>query len=288
MPSHVAGSAASAGKSASRNASPAARLRSIHRFSKPSRSSRSSTVPAPSNMLKPSSPTTHETGLTASPSGCNVSNAASVAPRLTRPDTRESGSAVSGPRGAPSGNLAYAATAATAAAAAADFAASLPPALRLVGLARDSRGLPRGGAAAAGDAASAAVRAALGWTSSSSAMSGERSAVPLTFLFAMRVPNWMARFCSEAQRERPIERARRRSTSLSPTPGGRRGSQRKWRGVAASVATTSSSRNGYRASRPWSLTTRSSRPKLRFHSRARSAASSAPKPAQPPRLKAVR
>ena len=122
----------------------------------------------------------------------------------------------------------------------------------------------------------------------------------------------VARFCSEAQRERPIERARRRSTSLSPTPGGRRGSQRRWRGVAASVATTSSSRNGYRAylahamspsrdalhahpsshecraSRPWSLTTRSSRPKLRFHSRARSAASSAPKPAQPPRLKAVR
>ena len=54
-------------------------------------------------------------------------------------------------------------------------------------------------------------------------------------------------------------------------------------GMASSEATTASSKNGYRASRPWSEMQRSSRPWLRSHRRARSTFSSACNPDQPPR-----
>jgi hypothetical protein len=56
-------------------------------------------------------------------------------------------------------------------------------------------------------------------------------------------------------------------------------------GMARSEATTASSKNGYRASRPWSEMQRSSRPWLRNHRRARSTFSSACNPDHPPRLR---
>jgi hypothetical protein len=63
-------------------------------------------------------------------------------------------------------------------------------------------------------------------------------------LFAMRVPNCMARFCSVAAFTRPSRAAASRSSRLSPhAPAGRLKSQMNSEGKCLSSATTRSSKN---------------------------------------------
>eukprot|EP00962_Isochrysis_galbana_P041058 scaffold14980_cov83-Isochrysis_galbana.AAC.1 len=119
-------------------------------------------------------------------------------------------------------------------------------------------------------------------------MSPRTRAPPNTPRLAMRVPNWMALFCSRVLRVRPSMRPASRRMSLSPPPSPRARSQISGSGNSARYRMTASSKYGWRASLPQSDRTRSSLPRLRSHNRSRSTSRAALRPAQPPRAKVVR
>mmetsp|Transcript_11209 Transcript_11209/g.34316 ORF Transcript_11209/g.34316 Transcript_11209/m.34316 type:complete len:292 (-) Transcript_11209:941-1816(-) len=107
--------------------------------------------------------------------------------------------------------------------------------------------------------------------------------------FLLRLPNWSARFSlvhdsSDSSRFLAIFL----KIILSPTPSSKVRSAISRVGISATHATTSSSRKGNLTSRPWSLMTRSSRPRLRHHNLAISASSSAFSASSPPLANTVR
>mmetsp|Transcript_9310 Transcript_9310/g.27990 ORF Transcript_9310/g.27990 Transcript_9310/m.27990 type:complete len:241 (-) Transcript_9310:56-778(-) len=104
----------------------------------------------------------------------------------------------------------------------------------------------------------------------------------------MRVPNWMARLTRDAARGSPSCLKPSLNTILSPVPGDKRRSASMGRGRSSRAAMTGSARKGWRASRPRSATMRSSRPRLRCHSRAVSAAISSATAPHPWLRKVVR
>ena len=97
--------------------------------------------------------------------------------------------------------------------------------------------------------------------------------------FVTRDPICLARLARAAARCMPSRRAAARTSSLSP-PSWPLRSATSHRGVARRRAATPSSRNGNRASRPRSLTSRSSLPMFRRHRRVASRRTASPSASQ--------